>query len=218
MRLRLTTCTKVVAALAVAVVAVMAAGPAHASNMGFKLNKVLTGVGAFPVGRNEVALPFKNPYVTSIDICTQFALPAGTTVQQINANTGSANSTTCPAGAPYNLLAKVGIRITTPSTVNSIIVGSDIPGSTVSLFPLGAPPRGNNFIPVLYHTTAVTAENLCSQFGMTGGTIQTFNAAAGSAGSETCGGVDTNVTLRLGESVLIRTNSVSTITATPAHF
>lgn len=218
MRLRLTTCTKVVAALAVAAVAVTAAGPAHASNMGFKLNKVLTGQGAFPIGKNEVALPFKNPYVTSIDVCTQFALPAGAQVQQINANTGSANSTTCPAGAPYNLLAKVGIRILTPSTVNSIVVGSDIPGSTVSLFPLGAFPRGQNFIPVLYHTTAVTAENLCGQFGLSGGTIQTFNAALGSAASETCGGVDTNVALRLGESVLIQTNSAVTLTATPAHF
>jgi len=217
MRLRLTNCTKVVAALAVAVVAVTAAGPAHASNMGFKLNKVLTGVGAFPVGRNEVALPFKNPYVTSIDVCTQFGLTAGT-VQQINASAGTANSTACPGGAPYNLIPKVGIRITIPTTVNSIIVGSDIPGSTISLFPLGAAPRGNNFIPVLYHTTAVTAENLCSQFGMVGGTIQNFNAAAGSAQSETCGGVDTLVNLRLGESVLIRTASGSTITATPAHF
>jgi hypothetical protein len=218
MRLRLTTCTKVVAALAVAVVAVAAAGPAHASNMGFKLNKVLTGTGAFPIGRNEVALPFKNPYASSINVCTSLALPAGSTVQQVNAQTGGINSTTCPAGAPYNLLPKVGIRIATPSTVNAIIVGSDIPGSTISLFPLGAFPKGNNFIPVLYHTTAVTAENLCTQFGLTSGTIQTFNAATGNLASETCGGVDTNVNLRLGESVLIRTTSASTITATPAHF
>lgn len=218
MRIRLTTCTKVVAALAVAVVAVSAAGPAHASNMGFKLNKVITALGAFPVGRNEVALPFKNPYVTSIDVCTQLALPAGATVQQTNANTGGINSTTCPAGAPYNLILKVGIRIGTPSTVNSIIVGSDIPGSSVSLFPLGSSPKGNNFIPVLYHTTAVTAEQLCGQFGMASGTIQTFNAATGGLLSETCGGVDTGVALRLGESVLVKTTAVGTLTPVPAHF
>jgi hypothetical protein len=185
--------------------------------MGFKLNKVLTGISSFPIGKNEVALPFKNPYVSSLDVCSQFGLTAGT-VQQINASAGTANSTTCPGGAPYNLIPKVGIRITIPTTVNSIIVGSDIPGSTISLFPLGASPRGNNFIPVLYHTTAVTAENLCSQFGMVGGTIQNFNAAAGTANTETCGGVDTNATLRLGESVLVRTVSGSTIVVTPAHF
>jgi hypothetical protein len=202
----------------VAVVAVTAAGPVHASNMGFKLNKVITAQGAFPIGKNEVALPFRNPYTTSINVCTSLALPAGAQVQQINAQTGSANSTTCPAGAPYNLIPKVGIRILSPGGVNGIIVGSDIPGSTISLFPLGAFPRGQNFIPVLYHTTAVTAESLCTQFGLTGGTIATFNAAAGTAASELCGGVDTNVQLRLGESVLIQTNSASTITATPAHF
>jgi hypothetical protein len=186
--------------------------------MGFKLNKVITAQGAFPIGKNEVALPFRNPYTTSINVCTSLALPAGAQVQQINAQTGSANSTTCPAGAPYNLIPKVGIRILSPGGVNGIIVGSDIPGSTISLFPLGAFPRGQNFIPVLYHTTAVTAESLCTQFGLTGGTIATFNAAAGTAASELCGGVDTNVQLRLGESVLIQTNSASTITATPAHF
>jgi hypothetical protein len=186
--------------------------------MGFKLNKVLTAQAAFPIGRNEVALPFKNPYPTAKAVCTSLALPGATLVQQVNAQTGSANSIACSGAADYPLIAKVGIRILTPTTSNGIIVGSDIPGSTISVFTLGAFPRGQNFIPVLYHTTAVTAENLCTQFGMVSGTIQTFNAALGTAASETCGGADTNVQLRLGESVLIQQGTGSTITATPAHF
>jgi hypothetical protein len=165
-----------------------------------------------------VALPFRNPYPTAKAVCTGLALPAAALVQQVNASTGSANSITCSGAADYPLIARVGIRILTPTGLNAIIVGSDQPGSTISVFTLGAFPRGQNFIPVLYHTTAVTAENLCTQFGMVAGTIQNFNAAAGTAASETCGGADTNVQLRLGESVLVQQGTGATITATPAHF
>src|SRR5678816_4861592 len=74
--------SKLVAVGAVVLAVVLSVGVAQASNMGFKMNKVIQPLGSpAPKGVNQVALPYKNPYVNAQDVCNALGLsnvaPAG---------------------------------------------------------------------------------------------------------------------------------------------
>lgn len=214
--------------VAIAVVAsiALAIGVAQASNMGFKMNRVISPtVFPAPKGQNWVALPYKNPYNNAQDICAALGLTAGTgKVVQVDPNTGQTSSLTC-GGANFNLAPRQGLIVTNPTAAGGILVGShqaNPPGS-ITLFPAVFPaPKGDNYFPVPYHTTATGALALCADLGLSGTTtVLATNAASGQVNSTTCGsGVD--FTLVLGESVKIRLgagNPVLNVAAGhPAHF
>lgn len=209
-----------VAALALAAISVaaLAAAPALASNMGFKMNRQISALGANPIGQNNVALPYRGPYNNAQDICVALNLTAATgRVSQINAATGVPLNHTCGNAGAFALLPRVGMRVTNPTATNGIIVGSHVPGQSVSLSALGAFPRGQNSYPVVYHTTAVNAQDLCVQAGLTpaSGRVSRINAATGVPQNHTCGNAGA-FGLVLGEAVTI-TNPTA-VNFVPAHF
>jgi hypothetical protein len=232
MKLRLSSISKLLVPVIVAVsMAVLAGGALHASNMGFKMNKVsyiLGGIGS-NVGDNFTSLPFRNPYMTAQDVCDALGLlsaappcPTCGTIQQIEAEFGSPGNHTCGGAAPFALIPRVGVRARNISaTVSGILVGSHAGGPPgVTFFALGGIGSGvgDNYFPVLYHGTAATAADICAQAVLTSGTatIQRIDAQFGSVGNYTCGAA-TPFTLVLGEAVRVR-NNTKVMGFVPPHF
>lgn len=211
----------VLAIVAVAVLALAVGSVAQASNMGFKMNRVIDALGIpAPKGQNLVALPIRNPYQNAQDVCVALNLAAGTgKVQQINAATGATLSHTCGAAGAFTLTQRVGVVVTNPVAAGGIIVGSHQPTATFTFNQLGLPaPKGRNDNPVLYHTTAVNAQDLCVDYGLPAGNgkIQRINAATGATLSHTCGAAGA-FALVLGEATIVTFSGAGPITTTPGH-
>jgi hypothetical protein len=225
MKLRLSSISKLLVPVIVAVsMAVLAGGALHASNMGFKMNKVsyiLGGIGS-NVGDNFTSLPFRNPYMNASDVCNALGLGAGGTIQQIDAQFGTPSNYTCGAASPFPLISRVGLRARNPlATVSGILVGSHAGGPPgVTFFPFAGAasvPVGDNQFAVLYHGTAANANDICTQAGLAGtSTIQRIDAQFGTPFNYTCGGA-TPFSLVLGESVRVRTLTLVSAFV-PPHF
>jgi hypothetical protein len=222
--------TYVVAAVVVATMAALAGGVLEASNMGFKMNKVVflfSGAGSAPKGDNFVSLPFRHPYQNAADICSALALTNGTgTVQLVDAATGTPFNFTCGGGGPFSLTAadkvRIGLRVRNLTATGGNLVGSHAagpPGVTFfRFFGAGSAPRGDNQFPVLYHGTAATAQDVCSQAGLgAGSTIQRIDASTGTPSNHTCGG-GAPFSLVLGESVRVREPNAQINGFVPPHF
>jgi len=222
MNLRLSVRTKLLAVALVAVsMLILAGGALQASNMGFKMNKVIYAQGGAGsgVGDNFTALPFRNPYQNAGDVCSALGIPAGGTIQQIDAQFGTPFNFTCGGGSPFALLQRVGVRARSASLTGGILVGSHAGGPPgVTFHALGGPPTGDNHFPVLYHGTAATAQDVCSQAGLAAGTstIQRIDAQFGTPVNHTCGG-GAPFALVLGESVRVRTTTLVS-GFVPPHF
>src|SRR2546428_780509 len=96
-----------VAAVVAVVLVIAAGGAAVASNMGFKMNKALYPPNAAKPGSGDMwtSLPYNRPYNFYSDLCTQLALPTGTTITQINPETGAPNGPcTCGIGTSCSTL------------------------------------------------------------------------------------------------------------------
>lgn len=224
---RLSFWSKVAVAVALASVVLLAGDQAMASNMGFKMNKTVAATASpSPIGENRVALPFRNPYQNAQDICTALGLTAATgRVRQLDALSGVTASHNCGAAGPFSLAQRVGIIVTNPTPAGGILVGSHSsnPPSGITIRKVGASPIGQNDFPVPYHTTAVSAEDLCVDLGLpANSTVRRLNASSGVTSSHNCGAAGA-YSLVLGESVRIAMPS-SVVTdlvvaaGHPAHF
>lgn len=221
-----------VAVLSVVLLAGLAGDAVQASNMGFKHHKqIFPKDGGFPNGENLVALPFRNPYMTSADICSALGLapsPNGI-VLQINADAGTtaSNAPGCGIGS-FALTPRVGIVVRNGAAATSgMLVGShqgNPPGNVTLYKSIGeAFPNGQNDFPVPYHTTSVDSEDVCSDLGLPGGTrVLRRDADGGTTGSHTCGTghLPVGFALRLGESVRIDLLGavINVPPGRPAHF
>lgn len=217
-----------VAVVLAAALILVAGGAAVASNMGFKMNKGLVGNTATS-GQNWVSFPYNNPYGTIKNFCTQTGLPSTlastATVVSINPVNNLASTVTCFAASTQNLPTDcTAIRVTVPPAagVNSIIiVGSHNPTRSCTL-PANTATSGQFWFNVPYHTTAVTAKDLCNQMGLaatlaSSGQITRINAANNLADTRTCfSGTSTGLNLVLGEAV--RVLNPSAVSFVPAHF
>ncbi len=242
-----------VAVLAAAAVIVVAGSVATASNMGFKLNKALARpvVGAgVESGNNWTSIPYRNPYSGGTcnytvapalpagtpcvsAFCSQTGLPPlATTVFQIEPVTGGPINAACGSATGNNtaLVPGRGVQIrgtTLPASI--IIVGSHDPAQVITIpaiskvTPLVA-NQGNLWFAVPYHTTAVSAADLCTQSGMGNltGTVRTVNAGAATGTTVSCGTpTAATLILRLGEAARLRDSSIAAgavKTFIPAHF
>lgn len=193
-----------------------------ASNMGFKENKQIYAQDGPPQnGRNLVALPFNNPYVTSQDVCDAINGNTPTCrIVQINANTGAQTVDTCGGAGAFNLTPRVGILIDSCTTGTSgIIVGSHAPGVAVNFFTQSPPqPKGQNHYPIPFHTTNANMQAVCVDIGLPSGPgrIVRYNADNGVVTTWSCG-AGVSPALVLGESLIVDslTGPVSPI---PSHF
>lgn len=213
----------VLAILAIAgAVLLVGSDEALASNMGFKENKqIFAQDGPAQNGRNLVALPFNNPYVTSQDVCDAINgnVPVCRVIQ-INAATGGTSSDTCGGGGAFNLAARVGLLIDScTSATSGIIVGSHAPGVAVNFFAQAPPsPKGFNHYPIPFHTTNANMQAVCVDIGVPAGPgrVLRFNADTGGTTVWACGpGV--SPALVLGESVIVD-SLTAPLSPVPSHF
>jgi hypothetical protein len=225
---------------ATAAVAVIAGGLALGSNMGFKFNaQIHPGAlpSPLPEGDNWLSLPDNNPYSKANLVCQHLGLIStgvNTTrgvVSRLISSSGVFQNYTCGtntalAFAPVTGEAlKVRNPATTPTPVNGIVVGSDNPNNTTSIVAAGgALPKGDNWVSVPYHTTAIKANDLCSDMGLTTtgvntarGIVSRLTASTGVIQNYTCG---TNTalafTVTTGEAAKVR-NPVAK-SWLPSHF
>jgi len=209
-----------VAAAGVVLAAIAFSGPASASNMAFKMNKVISALGSGVQGKNLVSLPDVNPYQGAGGLnalCTSLNLSANGQLVQFDANLGNINTHNCGQVETFSLDPGAGLMITDTAAAGGVIVGADTPGNSFDIFILGQTPRGLNLFPVEYHTTAVTPEDVCQQCGLSGtATVTRFDAQSGNVFAHTCGQVPV-WNLVLGESLLVQ-EPAGTVSCTPAHF
>src|SRR5262245_60969942 len=221
------------AVVLVAAAMIVAGGVATASNTGFKMNKPLNQSGAGQIGNNWTSVPYFNPYGNVGAFCLQTGLiTSGTlrdTVGDIDPVTGVTTTVTCgTAGANARaIVAGRGIRIRRPTTVvgttSIIIVGSHNPSQSITVPDAGTGAIGTLWFSVPYHTTAVTAADLCLSSGLTsaGGlraTIGRLNPGTGATTTVSCGTAAAGtLSLVLGEAVAIREPN-GPIRFIPAHF
>jgi hypothetical protein len=228
------------AVVLVAATMVIAGSAAIASNTGFKINKGLrlvqpTDTGS--KGSNWVSVPYFNPYNNGTDFCTQTGLrgsPAGNTtlLAKVDPVTGSTQSVNCTAAGTFQITPGLGIRIRPAAIVGGIanpssiiIVGSHNPSLSLTIPKPGAGQIGTFWFSVPYHTTAVTAADLCASIGLTStgplnkGSVSRLDPNSGSTTIGTCGtSTATNLVLNLGEAVTLREILASPLTFVPAHF
>lgn len=173
------------AVIAVAVLAIVAAGGILASNMGFKLNYPLTrdaaggGVGS---GRNTLALPYFRQ--TGVNTAYELMLDiGGGTVSSVGSvsryneptDTFAAYTGRMGAGAPFALAAGDSHLIAMNSNVNYIVVGSHNPALTTSLDGPGI-GSGRNFFGPPYNITSTNAYGLILDIG--GGTVSAVGSVS----------------------------------------
>jgi hypothetical protein len=221
------------AVVLVAAVMVVAGGVVTASNTGFKLNKPLNQKGAGQIGNNWTSLPYFNPYGNLGAFCTQTGLLTSgiqrDTIADIDPVTGATSTVTCgtAAATARAIFTGRGIRISRPTTIvgttSIIIVGSHNPSQSITVPDAGGGAVGTLWFAVPYHTTAVTAADLCLSSGLTSSgiqraTVQRLNAATGGFTTVTCGtAAASTLNLVLGEAVALREPN-GPLSFIPAHF
>lgn len=226
------------AVVLVAAAMLIAGGVVTASNTGFKLNKPLEpiGPGGVPAkkGDNWASVPYFNPYGTWGAFCTQLGLitsgiaTARDQLQEVDPNTGAAFQSACGLNTARPLIPGRGIKIRRPASIvaqtSVIIVGSHNPSMSV-VAPQGVTGShiGDLWFAVPYHTTAVSAGDVCAQAGLWVGTppratVSRLNPVTGATTLVTCGTAAANaLNLVLGEAVLLR-DPHQPISFIPAHF
>jgi len=207
--------------------ALIAGSALQASNMGFKLNKVIRPSGALAtVGINWVSLPYRHPYQNAQDICNALGLVAPAKVELTRADIGEVASHTCGAAGAWTFTVarqRIGIEISQQAVqVSGILVGSHAGGTGVNIWQkaLTNSPQGRNDYPVLYHGTAVNAQDVCNQLLLDGvipdrAHIERNDGAAGIS-THDCGNVGA-FPLVLGESVRITLETSNHVVTVP-HF
>jgi hypothetical protein len=221
------------AVVLVAAAVLVAGGVVTASNTGFKMNKPLVQQGAGQIGNNWTSIPYFNPYGNAGAFCTQTGLVTSgglrDIIVDINPVNGVTTSVSCgtPAATALAITTGRGLRIRRPSTIvgatSIIIVGSHNPSASITVPDSGLGNIGTLWFAVPYHTTAVTAADLCLSSGLTssGGlraTIGRLNATNGVTTTVSCGTAAAGtLNLVLGEAVAIKEPN-GPLSFIPAHF
>lgn len=242
MRLRNANWLKVTVAAAACVV-LLAGDMALASNMGFKMNKVISPF-TDATRENWVALPYRHPYSDMKDVCSALGLTpnnASSKVRRVDPQSGVTTSWDCGAignapclqnpagtcsGTPAEYIKRAGLIVTNNVAAGGILVGShqSNPPGTITLKPRGGPGIGDNYFSVPYHTTAVTLQDICVDLGLpapANAIVLRRNAATGVTSSWNCGDVGTAPSLVLGEALRVTFTGAGDINVAaghPAHF
>ena len=221
------------AVVLVAATMLVAGSVAVASNTGFKLNKPLVVAGTGSIGQNWTSLPYFSPYTNGTVLCQQFALVSTGAIRgqltKIDPNTGGSVTANCGTLAQTNAFtwnAGQGIRIRNggiaPPT-STIVVGSHNPALSLTIPDSGNGNVGSFWFAVPYHTTAISAADLCNSIGMTSagglrGSVGRLNATTGGFTSVNCGNAAaSSLILVLGEAVRLREPN-GPMSFVPSHF
>lgn len=199
-----------------------------ASNMGFKINKVVTANYTGTLGgQNWISLPYNNPYTKAINLCQAFGIATSAgTVSQINPSTGALSNCPCntnpilPTNFTITTTRAVRWTNTGASPTNVVLVGSSNEASNLTVlagFTAPAAPKGHNWISVPYHTTWIKAADICNSMGYTtatpGANGVTISRISGSSlASYTCNQsvvLPQNFSLVIGEGIRVTNTGAS---------
>lgn len=194
---------------------------AEASNMAFKLHKVIHPLAFGGKGKNYTSFPDRGPHQGAgglTAICNALNLGTDTgEITQLDPATGTVNTFVCGQLETWTFQDGYGVIIIDTTATSGIIVGADTPGNSFQFEDLGQSPLGYNVFPVEYHTTAVTPEDICNQCGLSDtATVTRFDALGGTIETHQCTQLPL-WTLVLGEAVLILEDN-GPKTCTPPHF
>jgi hypothetical protein len=218
---------------------VIAGSVAIASNTGFKINKglrLLQPTDTGQKGNNWLSIPYFNPYNNGTDFCTQTGLRSAgvgnsTFLAKADPITGNLTSVNCASAGGFTLAPGLGLRVRPAAIVGGIanpnsiiIVGSHNPSLSLTLPKRGTGQAGLLWFSVPYHTTAVTAADLCASIGMTStgltkGSVSRLDPNSGNTTVGSCGTASaTTLVLNLGEAVALSEPIQASITFVPSHF
>lgn len=230
--------------LAVGMTVLLVAGGLFASNMGFKLNYVLDGIGSngSASGTNTLALPFNQQ--TSLvdasdlldDIDTAGGSPAGGAVVSVSKFIRTSDTLLTYTGASdatnFTLDAGEGYRVQLTTAVSSIaliVVGSHDPGKAIDLDAVGTAgsASGTNDFAYPYHGIASNASELLDEIDTQAGSpaggavvsVSKFVRTSDTLLTYTGASEATNFSLTPGESYRIQlTTAVSGVSYLPQHY
>lgn len=221
------------AVVLVAATMLVAGSVAVASNTGFKINKPLVVAGTGSIGNNWTSIPYFSPYTNGTVLCQQLGLVSTGAIRaqllKIDPITGLAATASCGTLAQTNAFTwnqGQGIRIRNGGTgapTSAIIVGSHNPSQSLTIPDAGNGNIGSFWFAVPYHTTAVTAADVCTSIGMTSagglrGQIGRLNASTGAFTTVNCGNAAaSSLTLVLGEAIRLREPN-GPMSFVPSHF
>jgi len=228
--MRFTSRYKVIAAALLVLGIVTTVGDVSlASNMGFKMNRVIEPVGAGSKGVNIVSVPVRNPYGNHAE---NLCLPLGLTIAaaeprgrvlRVNACTGVTSSDACDGINVVDWPTGEAVIVTNPTgPVGGILVGSHQSPTCQGICGVGVGAKGTNYLNIPYHTISTTGESLCAEAGLVTagaeprGRVLRVNAATGVTSSDACDGTGV-VTLVLGEGVIM-TNPSDVASFCLGHF
>lgn len=214
---------KILWASALGVAAVLIAGGILASNMGFKINKLLNGPdGLGSTGTQLIALPFnQQTNLTNAEgVITDIGAGAVDVVARYVRSTDGLETYTGSAGVNFGLTAGDPIYVTVNTDTSYIAVGSHDPGLIVALQGPAGGSTGTNGYAYPYHSVASNAEQLINEIeAAVGGDVVDVVARYVKAtdGLETyTGSAGVNFNLTPGDGYLI---TVTTdLGFTPAHY
>jgi hypothetical protein len=149
-------------------------------------------------------------------------------IVKIDPATGLTTTGTCGQASANSFTWAVGqgVRIRNAGTgapASAIMVGSHNPGASLTIPDSGAGNIGSFWFAVPYHTTAITAADLCTSAGLTStgvarGSVGRLNAATGTFTTASCGqAAASSLVLVLGEAVRLREPN-GPISFVPSHF
>lgn len=219
-----------------AAILITSGGLVMASNFGFKINKQLYAsflLAAAPKRDNWVSIPFNSPYTDAKKLCAALgATTAATTLVQINSTTGGTTvNYPCSLSTVVALNPTAGIRIRSTGTTptSGILVGSSDESKTwptvLGGFVLAQAPKKDNWLSIPYHTTMVTAENVCATLGIAGGQgsvirINGDPTTGANTVTHPCGNTTiSNFSLVIGEAINVRKTAAGDVVGKlPPHF
>lgn len=144
----------------VLLLALLIAGPALASNMGFKLNKSLPFTAGKP-NIHWISLPWFNSYTLASSICSDIA--NASSVTSYDPPTNSYTVYTCGDDLDdFTLVKGKAYGVNVSATTTAIVVGSHDDSFSVSL-PFTAGKPNIHWISIPYHSTATLASTICAQ-------------------------------------------------------
>ena len=197
-----------------------------ASNMGFKLNYLLSGPESSASGSNTIALPYhqQTNLADAKDLIDDINAAAGdiAVVQVVRflKATDTRESYGGTSGTAFQLVAGEGYSVQVAHDVNYIVVGSHAPTLGVVLDGPATSASGNNNFAYPYHATAANAKDLIDDINAAAGSnvvVQVVRFLKGTDTRESYGGTSgTAFQLFAGQAYTVQVSAA--VTYIPSHY
>ena len=164
-----------------------------ASNMGFKVNRLLVGGNSI---KQWVSIPYRSPYHNADDILQRLMAGSGTVTRYLPTFPASTEFWTGSLGTNFAVMPGEGYELAPTITIERLIVGSHDASVVV---PAGGFIANREYImSIPYHSVSETADDLLRELP-TGGTLTKLLPTSPPSVSFWTGSLGTNFPLVIGE-------------------